>query len=132
GSPAMNFFDANIVGTRDEVALDTGSFKLPVPGDRRAKLASYFGKTLVLGVRPEDIHDRALAPAAINGAPISTTVDVLEPMGSEIFLYLLAGKQNFIARVDPRSQARPGQSIEVMLNLDRMHLFDKQSEQAIF
>ncbi|MBI3913356.1 MAG: ATP-binding cassette domain-containing protein, partial [Chloroflexi bacterium] len=44
GSPAMNFFDANIVGTRDEMALDTGGFKLPVPGNRRAKLASYFGK----------------------------------------------------------------------------------------
>ncbi len=132
GSPAMNFFDATVTGSREEIFLDTGSFRLPTPSERRGKLADYLGKTVVLGVRPEDIHDRAFAPAAISGAPITASVDVLEPMGSEIYLYLLSGKQNFIARVDPRSQARPGASLDVLMNLDRVHLFDKQTELAIF
>ncbi|MBI3538182.1 MAG: ABC transporter ATP-binding protein [Chloroflexi bacterium] len=131
GSPAMNFFDATVVGSREEMKLETTGFKLPVAKDRRDKLAAYLGKNVVLGVRPEDIHDRALAPTGISSAPVQATVDVLEPMGSEIFLYLLSGKQNYIARVDPRSQARPGASLEVMVNLDRVHLFDKQTERAI-
>ncbi len=132
GSPAMNFFDATLTGSRDEMYLDIGSFKIPAPKDRRDKLAGYLGATVVLGVRPEDIHDRAFAPAQINSAPITATVDVLEPMGSEIYLYLLSGTQNYIARVDPRSQARPGNNLDVLLNLDRIHLFDKQTESAIF
>jgi multiple sugar transport system ATP-binding protein len=63
---------------------------------------------------------------------VQSSVDVIEPMGSEIYLNLVSGKSTFVARVDPRSQARPGGTIQVTMNLDRMHLFDKQTEQAIF
>ncbi len=132
GSPAMNFFDATVTGSRDDLSLDTGSFKLPIPAARREKLAGYAGKTVVFGVRPEDVHDRAFVPGAITGAPVPAQVDVMEPMGSEIYLYLLSGKQSYVARVDPRSQAKPGKSIEVMLNLDHLHVFDKATEQSVF
>jgi multiple sugar transport system ATP-binding protein len=131
GSPAMNFFDAKVVGTRENPVLDTGSFQLPVPPDRRAKVADYVGRNVVLGVRPEDFHDRDYVPGALNGAPISAQVDVMEPMGSEIYLYLLSGKSSFVARVDPRSQGRPGKPIDVMVNLDHVHVFDKETELAI-
>ncbi len=131
GSPAMNFFDAKIAGTREEMVIDAGSFKLSVPQGRADKLASYLGREIILGVRPEDIHDRDYLPGAINGAPVTTQVDVIEPMGSEIYLYLLCGKHSFIARVDPRSQARPGKSVDVVMNLDHIHLFDKETEVAI-
>jgi len=132
GSPAMNFFEATVTGSRDDLSLDADAFKLPVPADRREKLASYAGKTVVFGVRPEDVHDRDYLPGAITGAPVPAQVDVMEPMGSEIYLYLLSGKTSYVARVDPRSQARPGKNIEVMLNLDHLHVFDKANEQAIF
>lgn len=132
GSPAMNFFDATVTGSREDMHLDSGNFKLPVAGSKRERLTGYLGKTVVLGIRPEDIHDRDFAPSAFNGAPVKANVDVMEPMGSEIYLYLLSGKSSYVARVDPRSQARPGAAIDVMMNLDRMHLFDKQTEQAIF
>lgn len=131
GSPAMNFFDATVAGGRDEMDLDAGAFRLPVPAPRREKLQGHLGRTVVLGMRPEDIHDREYAPAALNGAPVTASVDVMEPMGSEIYLYLLSGKHSYIARVDPRSQARPGKTLDVMMNLDRMHVFDKQTEQAL-
>ncbi len=132
GSPAMNFFDGAVTGSRDDLSLDAGAFKLSVPANRRERLAGYAGKTVVFGVRPEDVHDRDYVPGAITGAAIPAQVDVMEPMGSEIYLYLLSGKQSFVARVDPRSQARPGKSVEVMLNLDHLHVFDKATEQAIF
>ncbi len=131
GSPAMNFFEATVGGSREELSLDTGAFRLPAPPSRKEKLASYAGKTVVMGVRPEDVHDRDFAPGGLNGAPVKARVDVMEPMGAEIYLYLLSGQKSYVARVDPRSQARPGKEVEVMMNLDRIHLFDKQNEQTI-
>ncbi len=131
GSPAMNFFEVRLTGTRDEMYLEGSGLRLPAPSRRRDVLASYLGRDLVLGVRPEDIHDRDYVPGTMNGAPVSAQVDVMEPMGSEIYVYLLSDKQPYVARVDPRSQARPGKTIEVMINLDHLHLFDKETEQAI-
>jgi multiple sugar transport system ATP-binding protein len=131
GSPAMNFFDARVTGSREEVWLDAGAFKIPVPSDSREKLAGYLGRDVVFGMRPEDIHDRDYIPGKINGAPVTASVEVMEPMGSEIYLYLLSGKNSYVARVDPRSQGRPGAALEVMMNLDHLHVFDKETEQAL-
>jgi multiple sugar transport system ATP-binding protein len=131
GSPAMNFFEATVQGSREDMWLDTGSFRLPAPADRRDKLASYLGKPIIMGVRPEDIHDRDYAPGGLNGAPVKAEVDVVEPMGAEIYLHLVSGNKLFVARVDPRSQARPGKDLDVVMNLDRLHLFDKLTEAAI-
>ncbi len=131
GSPEMNFFDATLKGTREEAYLDTGAFRLPVPANRRERLSGYLGQTVIMGVRPEDIHDRQYAPANLNAASIRSRVDVMEPMGSEIYLYLVIGASTFVARVDPRSRACAGNEMEVMINLDRLHLFDKQTERAI-
>jgi multiple sugar transport system ATP-binding protein len=131
GSPAMNFFDSKIVGTRDEMFIDAGSFRLPAPADSKQKLGDYIGKSVVLGIRPEDIHDREFVPGALTAAPVSAKVDVMEPMGSEIYLFLLSGSHSFVARVDPRSQGRPGKAMDMMVNLDRIHLFDKETQAAL-
>jgi len=58
-------------------------------------------------------------------------VDVTELMGNEVFLYLVAGNKSFIARVDPRTSARVGQEMQVLLNMDNMHVFDRDTEKAI-
>ncbi|MCI0476650.1 MAG: sn-glycerol-3-phosphate ABC transporter ATP-binding protein UgpC [Anaerolineales bacterium] len=131
GSPAMNFFDAKIAGTRDDLKIDAGSFQLPAPANRRDKLAPYIGKDVTLGIRPEDVHDSDYIPGQMSTSVIGAQVDVMEPMGSEIYLYLLSGKHSFIARVDPRSQGRPGKKLDVAINLDHVQFFDKQTEQAI-
>ncbi len=131
GSPAMNFFETTVSGPREAPCLDGGSFQLPVPGNDRASLADYIGRPVIAGVRPEDIHDREFAPGAMQAAPVQAQVDVMEPMGSEVHLHLLAGKQPFVARVDPRSQARAGKTLDLLVNLDRLHLFDPQTERAI-
>jgi multiple sugar transport system ATP-binding protein len=94
-------------------------------------LGEYMGKQVVFGVRPEDIHDPEFAPPAITGAPVKTRVDVTELMGNEIFLYLLTGTKQFIARVDPRTAARVGQDVEVLFNMDNMHIFDRDTEVAV-
>ena len=131
GSPAMNFFDAKISGSREDLKIDAGSFQIPAPADRRDQLAAYIGKDVTLGIRPEDIHDRDYVHGQMNTSAIDAQVDVMEPMGSEIYLYLLSGKHSFIARVDPRSQGRPGKKLDVAINLDHIQFFDKQTEKAI-
>jgi len=128
GSPAMNFFPATLTGTVDEMYVDGGTFRVRVPQDKAQKLAPHLGKEIVFGMRPEDIHDREFAPPGIQAAPVVARVDVTELMGNEIFLYLLTGKQQFVARVDPRTRARMGHEIEVVMNMANMHAFDPKSE----
>jgi multiple sugar transport system ATP-binding protein len=131
GSPAMNFFNARVVGSDGQLALDAGTFKVPVPADTRDTLKARTNDQVVLGIRPEDIHDREFTPPAIDSATASAVTDVVEPMGSEIFLHLLAGDQPFVARVDPRSRAHAGAPVDLAFDMGKVHIFDKQTEQAL-
>lgn len=131
GSPAMNFFDVNVVGTAGEMYLEGPGFKIPVPPAKAQPLVSHLGKGVVFGVRPEDIHDRAFTPPGITAAYVQTQVDVTELMGSEVYLYLLTDSKSFIARVDPRTSASMGQKMDVAFNMDNVHFFDRETEQAI-
>jgi len=131
GSPAMNFFPATV---RSDGGLfaDSGEFQVPIPAERSKTLEPYVGRNVVIGIRPEDIHDVQLVPPNIAAAKVTAQVDVTELMGNEILLYLVAGKNTFVARVDPRSQLRVGNRAEVALNMEKLHVFDAATEQAIY
>ena len=131
GSPAMNFFDAKIERGDGHLTVDTGAFKIDVPEAKTAQYQDQVGKSVVFGIRPNDIHDPNFAPPGISKAMVPTHVEVTELMGNEVFLYLKTGDKDFVARVDPRSQARIGNDIQVAMNLDNMQIFDKSTEQAI-
>jgi len=131
GSPSMNFFDAVVKGTADQLYLDTQAFEIKVPPEKRPVLAPYVGQTVVFGIRPEDIHDAEFLPAHVRAEPVRARVDVTEMMGNEKFLHLLADDQKCLARVDPRTRARAGQDVQVAFDMDRMHAFDAKSELAI-
>jgi multiple sugar transport system ATP-binding protein len=131
GSPAMNFFDAKLERADGKVVVDTGSFNITVPDEKASTYQSHTGKSVIFGVRPEDVHDPQFAPPGIHQALIPAKVEVTELMGNEVFLFLKTGESNYVGRVDPRSKARIGNDIQVALNLDNMHLFDKDTELAI-
>jgi multiple sugar transport system ATP-binding protein len=131
GSPAMNFFDANVVGSSDEMWIDGGSFKLKVPASFNTRLSPYLNKEVIFGLRPEDIFDKRYFPGAVAEDLMTTNVDVVEPMGSEVLLYLLSGTKQFIGRMDSRTQVRPGDKLEVAVNMDHMHIFDTQTQVSI-
>jgi multiple sugar transport system ATP-binding protein len=131
GSPAMNFFDAKLARTDGKLVVDSGSFQITVPENKGGAYNAYVGKNVVLGIRPEDVHDPNFAPPGIHQAMVPAHVEVTELMGNEVILYLKSGDRNYVARVDPRSQARIGNDVQVAMNLDNMHLFDKDTEQAI-
>jgi multiple sugar transport system ATP-binding protein len=131
GSPAMNFFDVTLVEQDGEMYVDGGAFRLKLSPEKAQVARASAGKQVVFGARPEDIHDREYIPPGIRAEPLTCKVDVTELMGNEIFVYLLTGQKQFIARMDPRTAARVGMEIDVVFNMDNVHLFERDTEQAI-
>jgi len=131
GSPAMNFLEATIAKQDGKLLVDGKVFRGEVPQELIPKLTEWVGRPVVFGIRPEDIHDRALLEGGGNGAVIRANVDVHEPLGSDIILYLTAGDHSIIARVDARSKARMGQSAEVVLDMAKMHIFNADTHEAV-
>jgi len=131
GSPSMNFFDATLVEGDGRLFVDGGTFRLEVPEDNIATLLPHKGKEIIFGIRPEDIHAKPFVPPGIAEADMTVDVDVTELMGNEIFVYCLTENKSFIARVDPRLRAHPGDQIELALNMANMHIFERDAEVAI-
>jgi multiple sugar transport system ATP-binding protein len=131
GSPSMNFFGMQLIQADDDLVVQSKTLRLRLPLDRHAALKDYVGKSIVVGVRPEDLYDTAYAAPGSKAATLEAKVDVTELMGNEIFLYLLSGAHSFVARVDPRSHARGGNTVALTINLDKLHFFDPTTERAI-
>jgi len=131
GSPAMNFFDARLVGTIDDMWVDGSTFKVKVPADKTLALGRYLNRDVIFGVRPEDMYDRQYAREASPDSTVKVAVDVVEPMGSEVYLYLLTGTKSFVGRLDSRTQVHPGQDLEVVWDMAHMHIFDRETQVAV-
>ncbi len=131
GSPSMNFFDAKLVKSEGGLMVDCGAFAVKVPDEKRETYQNHIGKQVILGVRPEDIHDPHYMPAGIHASQVEAQVEVTELMGNETYLYLKSGDKSYVARVDPRNRSRVGDKVPMAFNMDNMHLFDKATEAAI-
>ena len=92
----------------------------------------YVGKEVILGIRPEDIKDEQVFIETSKDSAFDATVRVYELLGAEVFLYFtIADTVDITARVNPRTTARPGDTIQVALDLSKIHIFDKETEQVI-
>ncbi|CAM4298006.1 sn-glycerol-3-phosphate ABC transporter ATP-binding protein UgpC [Erysipelothrix inopinata] len=129
GSPAMNFFNVTL---NDGCVISDG-FKLCLPEGKYKMLKDkgYEGKELIMGIRPEDIRDEQLVLDANPESIIKPTVTVSELLGAETMLYALSGEQELIARVGVNQSYKPNQVIELALNLNKAHFFDKETEFVI-
>ena len=133
GSPQMNFMDVVLQKQGEEFVAMFGNFPIKLPkckGDPKV-LQNYVGKTISLGIRPENIHDEAAYMNMPTCSAIDVTIDLAELMGSEIYLYASSGDTKLIARVPPQSQARDGDAIKLALDCTKIHLFDKETEKTI-
>jgi multiple sugar transport system ATP-binding protein len=100
-----------------------------VPGAKADEWRPHKGKQVIFGIRPEDIHAKPYVPPGILEADMTATVDVVEMMGNEIFLYLVTrDNKQFIARVDPRVRSHAGDEIELAVNMANAHIFDPKTE----
>jgi multiple sugar transport system ATP-binding protein len=131
GTPAMNFFNASLKNEDGKLFVDTGHFNIQVPEDKAPTYKDEIGREVIFGIRPEDIHNPLFAPTGIHAQTIEAIVDITELMGNEIFVYLRLGDNTFIARVDPRSRFQVNDKVQIVLNMDNMHIFDRETERAI-
>ena len=133
GSPQMNFLDAVVSVEGDNAVLDLGESKITLTGDKAKKLidGGYDGKTVVMGIRPEDVYDDEAVIAANPGTTIQSTVRVYELLGAEVYLYFDYAGANFTARVKPTTTARTGDVVKLALEPTKIHVFDKETEMAI-
>jgi multiple sugar transport system ATP-binding protein len=149
GSPAMNFMEVTILQQGDALVADAGDFQVTLPPTQADRVRSheaqgedgdssptvdYVGKSCIFGIRPEDIYDKQL-PNMVPSTPgntITVDVDVTEPLGNDVELYLTVGKISLIAMIDSATQAKIGDKIDVVFDLDKSHLFDKETEQALY
>ena len=131
GSPAMNFFPAKIVKEGNKFFVDTEDFKVQIPDSLSGPYKGMDGKKVVFGIRPENIHDPEFAPQNTHGEKVSSKVDVTELMGNETLLYLVSGKNTYVGRVDPRCRLRVGDQAQFIFDMDKFHIFDAETEQAV-
>ncbi len=133
GTPQMNFINAVIEKKGEDlyVNFEGNSIKLPAEKANNPALKEYIGQEVIIGLRPEALHDEPMHLATFTESTIDAHVDVTELMGAEIFLYLTVGETALIARVNPRSTSRAGDDIKIALDISRMHIFDKDTERCI-
>lgn len=138
GSPSMNFLDATVVKEGDTYYLDgQGSFKIKIPENKVKKfpkIKEYENKKVVMGLRPEDLIDSKIDHdfEVKDYNSFNAKVDVLEPMGSEIYLNLDRDHHSMVARVEAESKADVGDTIKLGVDIRKMHIFDSDTEKAIF
>src|SRR6056297_3495704 len=135
GSPAMNFMDAKIEKDGEDYYADGfGAFRIKVPDMFKEKVKEYDNKKAVFGIRPEDLTDARISHDLdiTKENSFEAEVEVVEPMGSEIYLYLSVDEHSMIARVDAESDAKVGDKIKLGVYTQKMHIFDNETEEAIF
>ncbi len=166
GSPAMNLFDVTLTGSDGALAVEFGGLRLPVPDEvvaGRAALRGYSGRTIVLGIRPEDMEDASLVSEAPAERRIPATVELREALGSDVVIHFAVnappaitedvrelavdvgqealeqvekgvegGRTTVLARLNPRTHARPGDNIELVLDTHRLHFFDPDDGSGIY
>lgn len=131
GSPQMNFMDVQVSLVGDRAILTVGTHAITLEGDCARALAPYDGKVVVMGVRPEDVHEAGTTEGLRLSEPFSAKVSVYELLGAEVMLYCDADGLSLSARVGPETKAGVGQTVGLCLDLEKIHLFDKAGEYAI-
>ena len=131
GSPQMNMLDAVVEVKGQDVYLKIGNTaSVKLPAEKAKKLTGYNGKTVVMGIRPEHLSDDEEAIAK-SDAIVEAKIEVYELLGAEVYLYFTVNGSNMTARVNPRTQARTGDTVKFALDVDKIHVFDKETELTI-
>ena len=133
----MNFVNVVLQARGEEVwakedTKNGGGMAIKLLPQTSSQVMDHVGKKVIMGIRPEDIHATlSHSENGTEGTSIVATVDVVEPMGAEMYLYLSTGCNTLVARVEPQCTAKPRQTIQVAVNLERVHIFDHKTQKMI-
>ena len=131
GSPPMNFMRGRIIKKDGRFYFEEGKVCVKLVEQMYDKMTAYLGKEVIMGIRPEDIYDKLFVSTAPPENIVTVTCEVVEPMGSEVYLYLNTGRHNFIARVGAHDRPPINQDMNLVLDMSKVHFFDKDTEATI-
>jgi multiple sugar transport system ATP-binding protein len=131
GSPPMNFMQGEIVKKDARIYFDEGKSMVKIVEDMYEKITPYIGQDIIFGIRSEDIYDKLFVSEAPPENIIRVNCEVVEPMGSEVYLYLNTGSHTFIARAGAHDRPRVNQNMDVVFDMSKVHFFDKKTEESI-
>jgi multiple sugar transport system ATP-binding protein len=131
GSPPINFMTGRILRNNGKYCFDEGSFKVKIVEKMNALIAPYQGKEVCFGIRAEDIYDKLFVSESSPDNTIQAICEVVEPLGSEVYLYLNTGKHNFIARVGAHNRPQVNREMSLVFDMSKVHFFDPETEKTI-
>ena len=131
GSPPMNFLKGTLVAIGDALYFNEGAFRLRVVEEMAGRLSAYQGKPVTFGIRPEDLYDKLFITDAPTDSVVTSSVEVVEPLGAEVYLHLKVGQHAIVARVGPHDRPEVNQDIDLVFDMGKAHFFDPDTEEAI-
>jgi len=133
GSPQMNFITTKVERRGDEIHLIFSNDDIKLPEGKAKKLegTDYIGRDVIMGIRPENLHDEAVFLDSLTDSIVEAKVEFVEMLGFETLLYLMLDDIDFVARVNPRTRARAGDTLKIAFDTNKIHLFDRETERVI-
>lgn len=131
GSPPINLMQGRIIKKDRKYYFEEGKFQVKLVEDMYGVMSAYEGKEVVFGIRAEDIYDKLFVSEASADNTIRAVCEVVEPLGSEVYLYLNSGKHNFIARVGAHNRPEVNRDMDLVLDMSKGHFFDRETEKTI-
>jgi multiple sugar transport system ATP-binding protein len=131
GSPPMNFLKGRIVRTGQDLFFADGTMRLRVVDEMGARLSAYENRPVIFGIRPEDLYDKLFITDAPTDCIVTSSVELVEPLGAEVYLHLRAGQHTLIARVGPHDRPEVNQDIDLVFDMGKAHFFDPETEASI-
>ena len=131
GSPPMNFLTCRIIRKNGKWFLDEGQVRIKLVDEMIPPLTQHEGKEVTVGIRPEDIYDKLFVQYAPPENTVTATVEVVEPMGSEVFLHLMVGRHPVVARVGSHDRPAVNQEMDLVFDMAKIHIFDQETEESL-
>ena len=131
GTPSMNFLEGSLTRADGKLTFDEGTCRIDLPTDLAEGLSSFDGRNVEFGVRPENLFHAGAGQDAELRSIIKAEVRVIEPLGDEMILYLGTARHEFIAKVDSHFRTKVGSILDVPVDLNKIHIFDRESGENV-
>jgi len=131
GSPPISLMEGRIIKKERKFYFDEGQFQVKLVEEMHKAISPYEGKQVTFGIRAEDIYDKLFVSEASPENTIRATCEVVEPLGSEVYLYLRSGKSQFIARVGAHNRPDVNRDMDLVFDMSKVHFFDRETENTI-
>lgn len=131
GTPAMNFIEAILKEEGGKLFVQKEDMKISIPEKYTVRCKEYVGKEVIFGIRPEDMYDKMFAKVPNTKDIIKGKIEVVEPLGSETLIHADVYGHDIVAKVDPKTKAEPGMDMDFAIDVEMVHIFDKDTEENV-